>query len=157
MAVTPEMVAVALGVAAPELGSIQHDQWAMWIADAGMLIETRRLEVDPALVIDQAKLDYVVREAVVAHVKHPDNSTQVSISVDDASSMRTYKSGSGRVAMIDEWWTLLGLAAKSTGAFSIRPSCGYGRHAPWCSLMFGGAVCSCGVSLAGWPMYEPDV
>lgn len=29
-------------------------------------------------------------------------------------------------------------------------------HAPWCSLMFGGDVCSCGVALTGsYPMYEP--
>lgn len=157
MAVTPSMIAVALGVAAPESGSVQDQQWSMWIDDAEMLIETRRVEVDPALAIDEAKLNYVVREAVAAHVKHPDDATQVSVSVDDASTQRTYRSGSGRVTIRDEWWALLGLAAKSSGAFSFRPSSSASGHAPWCSLMFGGAACSCGFDIAGWPMYEPVV
>ena len=157
MAVTPGMIAVALGVAAPDAGSVQEQQWQMWIEDAEMLIETRRLEVDDTLVIDVAKLDYVVREAVVAHVRHPDDATQVSVSIDDASSQRTYRSGSGRVSIRDEWWTLLGLAPKSSGAFSITPSGVSSIHAPWCSLMFGGDACSCGVTLAGWPMYEPGI
>ena len=69
MAVTPGMIAVALGVAAPESGSVKEQQWAMWIEDAEMLIETRRLEVDESLVIDPQKLDYVVREAVVAQLR----------------------------------------------------------------------------------------
>ena len=37
MAVTPAMIAVALGVTAPE--SPQFEQWEMWISDALMLIE----------------------------------------------------------------------------------------------------------------------
>lgn len=156
MAVTPEMIAVALGVAAPASGSTQEAQWALWIEDANMLIETRRLEVDPDLTIDQAKLDYVVREAVVAHVKHPDDATQVSVSVDDGSSQRTYRSGPGRVAIRDEWWTLLGLAPKSSGAFSFRPTCSTGDHLPWCSLVLGATYCSCGVDIAGYPIFETD-
>lgn len=154
MAVTPSMIAVALGVAAPSSGSVQDQQWSMWITDAEMLIETRRVEVDPALVIDQAKLDYVVREAVAAHVKHPDDATQVSVSVDDASTQRTYRSGSGRVSIRDEWWSLLGLAAKSSGAFSFRPSGVSSIHAPWCNLNFGATYCSCGADIAGYPIFE---
>lgn len=156
MAVTTNMIAVALGVAAPTSGSTQHDQWSMWIDDAAMLIEARRLEVDPSLVIDQMKLDYVIREAVVAQVRHPDDATQVSYSVDDASSQRTYKSGRGRVAILDGWWTLLGLAPKSPGAFSFRPTRDAGPHLPWCSLMLGATYCSCGVDIAGYPIFETD-
>lgn len=154
MAVTPGMIAVALGVAAPDAGSAQEQQWAMWIEDAGMLIETRRLDIDPNLIVDPAKLDYVVREAVVAHVRHPDDATQVSVSIDDASSQRTYRSGSGRVSIRDEWWTLLGLAPKSAGAFSFRPSGDSSIHAPWCALAFGALYCSCGADIAGYPIYE---
>lgn len=29
-----------------------------------------------------------------------------------------------------------------------------GAHPPWCSLMFGGPVCSCGVALTGDPSWE---
>lgn len=155
MAVTPSMIAVALGQAAPEPGSVTEQQWQMWIDDAVMLIQTRVEAlgaVDPPL----AKLDYVVREAVVAHVKKPDDATQVTVSVDDASSTRSYRSGRGRVTILDEWWLLLGLT-DSSSAFSIdmAPQSGV-RHLPWCSLYFGGPVCSCGVDIAGYPIYETD-
>lgn len=152
MSVTPEMIAVALGVAAPESGSIQAQQWYLWIDDAAMLIENRREKLD-ADEIDETKLDYVIRQAVVAHIKRPDDATQVTVSVDDASSSRTYRSGKGRVAILDEWWTLLGLT-EPDGAFSID-RVGFGSpHPPWCSVYFGGP-CSCGVNIAGGPIYEP--
>lgn len=156
MSVTPEMIAVALGVAAPESGSAKFEQWSMWITDAEMLIETRRVEVAPDLTIDEAKLDYVVREAVVAQVRKPDDSTMVDVSVDDGRVSRQYASSTGRVTIHDEWWTLLGLAPKSSGAFSIRPSRDCGPHLPWCSLMLGANYCSCGVDIAGYPIFETD-
>ena len=28
------------------------------------------------------------------------------------------------------------------------------EHLPWCDLMFGGAACSCGAGIAGYPIYE---
>lgn len=156
MAVTPETIAVAMGVAAPESDSIQWQQWSLWIDDAFMLIETRAMHLDIDVdTIDEAKLDYVIREAVVAHVKRPDDSTQVTISVDDASSSRTYRSGKGRVSILDEWWTLLGLVDRDSGAFAIDmlPSVG-SLHLPWCSLRMGATWCSCGVDIAGVPIYE---
>lgn len=153
MSVTPETIAVALGQAAPVQGSVQWKQWELWITDAEMLIETRRLAANPVPVIDEAKLDYVVREAVVAQVKKPDDATQVTISVDDASSSRTYQSGKGRVTILDEWWTLLGLTESNGGAYSYDTVGTSSRHLPWCDLMFLGPTCSCGVNLAGRPIY----
>lgn len=153
MSVTPEMLAVALGQAAPEPGSITEQQWQMWIDDAVMLIDARQamLGVEAP---DQAKLDYVVREAVAAHIKRPDDATQVTIAVDDGSSSRSYKSGKGRVTILDEWWVLLGLV-ESSGAFSIdMVGGGYGVHLAWCSLMLGATYCSCGVDIAGYPIFE---
>lgn len=116
MAVTPATIAVALGVAAPVTGSVTEKQWLLWIGDAEMLIEDRadQLGVSP----DALKIDYVVREAVVAHIKKPDDATQVSITVDDATTSKSYRSGKGRVTILDEWWTLLGLTDPS-GAFAI--------------------------------------
>lgn len=152
MAVTPAQIAVALGVAAPVSDSITEQQWQMWIADAVMLIETRR-EALAVEEIDEAKLDYVVREAVVAHIKKPDDATQVTIAVDDASTSKTYRSGKGRVTIIDEWWTLLGLTEPS-GAFSVDMVGTSSSHLPWCTLMLGGTYCSCGVDIAGTPIYE---
>lgn len=154
MAVTPSMIAVAVGVTAPESGSVTEQQWEMWIDDAVMLIETRaaQLSVDTST-IDEAKFDYVVREAVTAHVKRPEDATQVTVSVDDASTSKSYRSGKGRVTILDEWWLLLGLTDPA-GAFSIDmgPTCA--THLAWCSIMLGATYCSCGVDIAGFPIFE---
>lgn len=155
MSVTPEKIAVAMGVAAPDPGSIQWQQWSLWIDDAGMLIETRAEQVAvPFDSIDEAKLDYVIREAVVAHVKKPDDATQVTVQVDDAMTSKSYRSGKGRVSILDEWWQLLGLT-DSSGAFAIDMVQASGAgHLPWCSLNLGALYCSCGVDIAGVPIYE---
>lgn len=152
MPVDPAMIAVALGQTAPEVGSITYNQWGMWIDDAYMLIETRQ-EALGVLVIDAAKLDYVVREAVVAHVKKPDDATQVSIQVDDGMTSKSYKSSKGRVSILDEWWRLLGLTDSSL-AFSIDTVRNRWAHLAWCSLNLGATFCSCGVDIAGVPIYE---
>jgi hypothetical protein len=117
-----------------------------------MLIETRQLLLGVES-LGQAKIDYVVREAVVAHIKRPDDATQVTIAIDDGSSSRSYKTGKGRVTILDEWWTLLGLVDPG-GAFSVDMVGTSSAHLPWCSLMMGAAYCSCGVDIAGVPIYE---
>ena len=117
MAVTPATIAVALGVAAPTSGSTTEAQWQMWIDDALMLIEAR---LGDTTLLDQAKLDYVVREAVAAMARRPDDATQVSVSVDDGSVARTYRSGTGRVTILDEWWLLLAPTTSTAGrAFEV--------------------------------------
>lgn len=153
MSVTPGMIAVALGQAAPEPGSVTEQQWEMWVQDAKMLISARQGELGVAAP-DQAPLDYVVREAVVAHIKRPDDATQVTVAVDDGSSSRSYKTGKGRVTILDEWWELLGLV-ETSGAFSVDMVGGQSSpHLPWCTLMMGGNYCSCGVDIAGRPIFE---
>lgn len=152
MSVTPRMLAVASGKTAPAAGSDTEQQWQMWVDDALMLIEARREKLASAAP-DQAKLDYVVREAVVAQIKRPDDATQVTVSVDDSSSSRTYQSGRGRVVILDEWWTILGLV-EASGAFSIDTIGGRPVHLYWCAIMLGGNYCSCGVDIAGKPIYE---
>ena len=127
-------------------------QWKMWIDDAIMLIDSRRVALG-AFPPEAAKLDYVVREAVVAHIKRPDNATQVTIAVDDSSSSRSYQSGKGRVVILDEWWVLLGLS-EASGAFSVDMVGVSAMHLAWCSLMMGANYCSCGVDIAGVPIYE---
>ncbi|HEU5223439.1 MAG TPA: hypothetical protein VFU07_07135 [Candidatus Lumbricidophila sp.] len=152
MAVTPANIAVALGQTAPEPGSITEQQWNLWISDAEMLIDVRRAALN-ADIPDQAKLDYVVREAVVAHIKKPDDATQVTVAVDDGSTSKSYRSGNGRVTIRDEWWTLLGLTDPK-GAFSIDMANAGSIHIPWCSSMLGASYCSCGVDIAGSPIFE---
>lgn len=153
MTVTPSTIAVALGVTAPEEDAPTWNQWALWITDAYMLIEIRIDEVDPDPEPDEAKVDYVVREAVVAHIQHPEDSTQVTVSIDDGSTSKSYKSGKGRVNIIDDWWALLGLTP-AEGAFSIDTVPQTGVHLPWCAISMGANYCSCGVDIAGEPIYE---
>lgn len=169
MAVTPTDIAVALGRTAPAEDSAEWLQWEMWIADALMLISARLVgdgtgQVESLDDLDQAKLDYVVREAVVAQVRRPDDATAVSVRVDDGALSKEYRTSSGRVTILDIWWDLLSPSSSSSGAFSIRPSgCGT-VHADVCTantyvaengaIMFGGAYCSCGADIAGYPLYE---
>lgn len=161
MPVTPADIAVALGRATPAEDSADFKQWDLWIGDALLLIEARL--GDPSD-LDQAKLDYVVREAVVAQVRRPDDATSVDVRVDDGAVSKTYRSSAGRVTIIDAWWNLLAPPDSSSGAFSIVPTGCSSIHADICSantyvdangaIMFGGAYCTCGADIAGEPIYE---
>ena len=153
MPVTSAMIATALGVAAPVQSSTLDSQWTMWISDAVMLIEARKVELGILTALDAAKLDYVVRQAVVAHVQRPDDATQVTVSVDDASSSRTYRSGKGRITILDEWWALLGLVGPASGAYSVDTASSASVHGVGCSLAFGALYCSCGYDIAGYPIF----
>lgn len=141
-------IEVALGRTPTDL---ERAQWSMWIDDALLLIEARL--GDPAG-LDQTKLDYVVREAVLAHIRRPDDATTVDVSVDDGRSSRTYRSSAGRVTIRAEWWDLLSPSDRSSKAFSITPAGNTVEHLPWCSLMLGATYCSCGADLAGFPIFE---
>lgn len=169
MTVTPTTIAVALGRTAPASGTAEFEQWEMWISDALMLISARLVgegtnQVATLDDLDQTKLDYVVREAVVAQVRRPDDATRVDVSVDDGRVGKEYRSSSGRVTIRDEWWDLLSPTDSATGAFSIRPVGSGTCHSDICTantyvadngaIMFGGAYCSCGADLAGYPLYE---
>lgn len=125
--VMPAVIATALGK--PNPSATVADQWRMWIADALMLIQMRVDGITPTPEVDQVKLDYVIREAVVEHVRRPDNATQVTVSVDDGSTSRTYRSGRGRVSILDEWWLLLGLGGQRGRAFEVDTTPdGLGMH-----------------------------
>ena len=152
MTVTPTVVATALGRSTPDADSADAAQWQMWIDDALLLIEARL--GDPAE-LDQRKLDYVVREAVVAQVRRPEDFTNVTIAVDDGSTSKTYRTGGGRVSIRDEWWDLLAPSTGS-GAFSVDTvGVALPQHADICALHFGAMYCSCGAVLAlALPLYE---
>ena len=151
MAVTPETIAVALGRTAPAPFSAEAAQWEMWVGDALMLIEDRVKE--RFALVDQAKLDYVVREAVVAHIRQPEDVRRVDVGLDDARIGKEYRTGHGRVTIIDAWWDLLA-PPQASGAFTLDMLGTGTRHLPWCSLMFNATYCSCGVDIAGVPIFE---
>jgi hypothetical protein len=148
MTVTTDDIQVALG--RTSITQIEEIQWAMWIADARLLIEARLGDLDD---LDQARLDYVTREAVVAHVRHPEDATQVSETVGDASTSKTYRSGKGRVVILEEWWALLA-PTPTSGAFVVDTVGTSSLHLPWCLIYFGADYCSCGADIAGFPIYE---
>lgn len=159
MEVTPDLIAsiaAASGRPIPELNSSIWDTWVMWAGDAAMLIEDRLGNLDE---LDQAKLYYVVREAVAAQVRRPDDETSVDISVDDGRVSRRYASSSGRVAIRDEWWRLLDRAGSTRGAFVVDTYAGgdwLAGHADVCNLRLGAVYCSCGASLTvhRYPLWE---
>jgi hypothetical protein len=153
MTITPATIAVALGRTAPAQDSAMWAQWEMWIGDAQILINSRKIDLGITY-IDDAKLEYVIREAVVAQVRRPDDATQVTVTVDDATTSKTYQSSRGRVEILDEWWKLLGLTSPDGGAFSIDTVGCRAVHLPWCSLNFGATYCSCGTDIAGHPIFE---
>lgn len=95
------------------LTSTEQDQVGQWIADARLLIEAR---LGDLALLDQARLDYVTREAVVSRFRNPEGFQ--SESIDDY----TYRHGAEtrRVTILPEWWNLLDPDAGS-GAFSARP------------------------------------
>lgn len=102
MSVTPADVAIELGRPTPT--SEQAEQWQRWIDQALYLIGKRLGDVT---LLNQNDVDYVVLQSVAAHVRQPDNATQVDVAVDDARVSRRYTSGAGRVVIGDDLWALL--------------------------------------------------
>lgn len=84
------------------------------IGDALVIIEARL--GDPAA-LNQARLDLVVREAVVARFRNPEG--YASESIDDY----TYRlpSETRRITILPEWWDLLNPRGRGR-AYSVMPS-----------------------------------
>jgi hypothetical protein len=116
MAVTVDQVQVSMG---RTLTTAESAQATLWISDALVLIGARATrEHTDISSVDQGVLDMVVREAVAARIKKPDDATQVSVSVDDGQMSRTYKSATGQIEIRDEWWELL-FPSGAGEAFSV--------------------------------------
>lgn len=92
----------------------EQAQANQWIDDALMLIEARLGDLDE---LNENRLNYVVREAVVARFRNPDGHEYESI--DD------YRYGlpkeTQRITILPEWWSLLSPTTETT-MFSVRPS-----------------------------------
>lgn len=126
MGTTPANVAVPLGLSIPGQDDETYQQWTQWISDAELILRVGDGVHDglgDLSLLDQEIVDYVVREAVAAHVRRPDDATTVEIAVDDGRTSRTYQSGAGRVVIRDEWWAMLQpTTGRSAAAWSTRPS-----------------------------------
>lgn len=119
MAVTSSDIATTLLRSTASVTDVEDLAWSMWITDAYRQIERRLGSLDDLVGED---VDYVVREAVALKAKRPDEATKVDVSVDDASTSRTYERSTGQVTILDEWWTLLSPAVDSSVGYSTRPT-----------------------------------
>lgn len=143
MAVTSEQVATRLGrvLSSPETAQVQA-----WIADAEFLIRQR---VD-VVSLDEAKmqsLDYVVMQAVLMVAEAPKPGVvQETVTVDEASVSERYSRAARRVTILPEWWTLLGVGSGQAFSINMGRPLSLSAHKPWCSLMFLGDYCTCGIA-----------
>ena len=127
--VTSDQVADRLGLPRPESDSPQARQWQIWIDQAVRRISSYQMLhnlTDP----NPDTVDDVVLEAVATMADHPSRSTQVTVAVDDASTSRSYKAGTGTVSL-DDWWGELWPDQIADGAFSVRPSFQPDRRRCW--------------------------
>lgn len=123
MAVTVKTIADAL--ARPTPTGPMAAQWSGWIDEAVYLIQSRY--GDAFASIPALDLDYVVKQAVVEHVRlwRPEAAERVEVAVDDGRMARTYRRDAGALTIDDALWgrldDALGLAEQPTGAFTIDP------------------------------------
>lgn len=117
--ITPDDIAVELGRPTP-ITDPTRTQWQSWIDRTYRAIDRRaeRLGIEPTTLDEQTLAD-VVTLAVVAHARRPDDMTQVTVSVDDGSTSKQYRSSQGRITILDEWWADLGLGSEAD-VFSIQ-------------------------------------
>lgn len=47
-----------------------------------------------------------------------------------------------------------GTTGREGWSLDTAPAAGLSGHLAWCDLYFGGTTCSCGVDIAGYPIYE---
>ena len=121
MAVTPDEVATTLGASCPD--PLPIEQWDMWIGDALLRITIWAAKNGYTGSLDEAVVDYVVREAVAARAVRPDAATQVEVAVDDGRVVRRYEPSAGQVTILPEWWDLLTPSGSTPGggAFTVTP------------------------------------
>lgn len=100
MAVQLADIAATLLRPTPAEGSLDAKAWTLWIEDARRAIAQRFPDLS---VLNQADLDYVVREAVAAKAANPEGKQTERI--DDYSY--SLGSVSRDITITDAWWTRL--------------------------------------------------
>lgn len=112
---------VATELARPTPDTLVANQWQSWINRAYGLIEDRFGATDYAA-LDTAKVDDVVLQAVVEHVRAWRDSTakRSTTSVDDGTVSREYDNGVGLLEIPDSLWpSLMPQGGVLGGAYSI--------------------------------------
>lgn len=151
--VQPSDIATEMGDDPAELSSVEMAQILRWITDAAFLVERGLGDVTP----DTETLDYVIRQAVLGVADGPRSGVaSESVQIDDAQTMTRYeRAGRRRIEILPEWWEMLGVATARGQAMTIDMTpADLTIHAVWCDLYLGGTTCSCGASIAGYPIFE---
>lgn len=147
--ITPTDIAVRLG--SDSLSGVEKAQYAAWINEALYLIG---LKVNIATA-DIEALDYVLTQAVLDLASGPAPGViQESIQADDGMISTRYAKAQRRIVILPEWWEMLGVTVGGGQAFSIDMGYETSTHWPWCDRGVGASTCSCGASIAGFPIYE---
>lgn len=113
-------------------------------------------DFDPAVVIntssdeaDQVTLGDLAHDAAAIRAAHQWASA-IAPEMNDPDFVRQlYARYVDQLERLKRWSGTVG------SAYTVDMA-GYGlsAHLPWCSLHFGGGYCSCGVDIAGYPIYE---
>lgn len=121
------------------------------LADPAPLTETQRAQVKT-----------ILRRAVIREADAGTGAKTQEVAGPYSYTVDTRKANDVSFLTEEEEDALRGVVGivKSTQAFNtdVTPAPGYSDHLPWCDLMFGGLVCTCGVALTGYyPLYEMDI
>ena len=110
MAVTPSIIAVALGQAAPESGSATEAQWQMWIDDAERAISRRaeRVGVDEATI--KSILDILDESTDSLKTGKPGSLNGAYLGGSDAASQLSYHTSLAHQhverEVVEQWWCI---------------------------------------------------
>ena len=100
---------VATAIGRPISDTPERDQVTQWISDVELILTARLGDLST---YDQELLAYVVREAVIARMRHRADSNDDKA----AGSEDNYF-----IRILEPWWYLLDPGETGSAAFSVRP------------------------------------
>lgn len=102
---------VATAIGRPISDTDEQEQVTQWIADVEMILGAR-LDLDALDEgVNSDLVQYVVREAVIARMRHRSESAE-----DSGETESNYF-----LTILDPWWALLDPGETGSAAFSVRP------------------------------------
>lgn len=103
---------VATAIGRPISDAAEQAQVAQWIADVEMILAVRLGDLDDLTEATEQVVAYVVREAVIARMRHRADSTNDAEAVSEDNYF---------LRVLEPWWALLDPGESGSGAWSARP------------------------------------
>ena len=141
-------------------GFATDQQWMVDDAEAMALLAAPCLsDLDPDLPADQPKLKAIkaIMRGALLRWREVGNAgvTQRSVSTGPFSTSESYDTAKRRnMFEPSEINQLQGICSTSARSGTAGTIAAFSAHLPWCSLVFGATYCSCGVDIAGVPIFE---